>query len=138
MRRFPLAAASLCALAACATATAVLLNPDVKLPPICPDGVVMFTAFDKIGVDYQEIALVEGSMIVDQGGGNATLYAAERKKAASLGANGLIVGSIREPTETERIAGVLYGETRERLSSATAIYIPSDTQRVREACASKK
>jgi len=138
MKRFPLAAASLCALTACATASAVLLNPAVKFPPICSDGVVMFTAFDRIGVEYQEIALVTGSMVVDQGGGNATLYAAERKKAASLGANGLIVGSIREPTEAERILAVFYGEDRERLSSATAIYIPSDTQRVRRACGSKK
>jgi hypothetical protein len=114
-----------------------MLNPSLTFPPVCADGVVMFTAFDKIGVEYQEIALVTGSMIVDQGGGNATLYAAERKKAASLGANGLIVGSIREPTEMERIAAVFYGETRERLSSATAIYIPSDTLRVRVACAAK-
>lgn len=137
MKHFSLATASLCALTACAFASAVVMNPGVKLPSICPDGVALFTAFDKIATDYQEIALLGASGVWDNVT-NTMLYKAQRKKAASLGANGLIVGSIREPTESEKVSGLLSGTARERLSSATAIYIPADSQRVRAACALRK
>jgi len=124
------------ATAGCVSTNAAVLNPSVKLAPICPDGVQLFTSADKVGKDYREIALLNSS---GQSGSTSEkgMYDSQRKKAAELGANGIIVNNINEPKAGTKIIGALFGTGAERKGSALAIDIPGDSARVRGACALK-
>ncbi len=72
-------------LAACVSTNAALLNPSLKLAPICPDGVQVFTDTSKVGKPYTEIAVLNskgGSDVTSESG----MINSQRKKAAELGA----------------------------------------------------
>src|SRR3989475_3301735 len=45
-------------LAACVSTNAALLNPSLKLAPVCPDGVQVFTDTSKVGKPYTEVAVL--------------------------------------------------------------------------------
>ena len=67
--------------------------------------------------------------------GNGDLLKAMRGKAASIGANGLIVNSLGATHATVKVIGAAVGGSdAERKGHAIAIWMPSDTVRVREAC----
>ncbi len=53
-----------------------------------------------------------------------------RKKAAEVGANGIIMGSIDERGAGAKIASALLGTGTERKGKSVAIFAPSDTGRV--------
>jgi uncharacterized protein YpmB len=59
----------------------------------------------------------------------------QRKKAAKIGANGLILGDVRDASTGAKVAQALLGTSANRKGKAIAIYIPEDTARVRQACA---
>lgn len=136
MRMRGLVPALVLATAGCVSTNAAVLNPSVKLAPLCPDGVQLFTSADKVGKDYREIALLNSS---GQSGSTSEkgMYDSQRKKAAELGANGIIVNNINEPKAGTKIIGALFGTGAERKGSALAIDIPGDSARVRGACALK-
>lgn len=121
-------------LTGCVSTNAAVLNPGIKLAPICPDGVQLFTTTDKVGKDYREVALLnskgETSWTSEQG-----MYNSQRKKAAELGANGIVLNSINEPKAGTKVLAAVFGTSTERKGSAIAIDIPADSARVREACA---
>ena len=118
-------------------ATAVLTDPSVKLAPICLDGVKLFTVFAKPATDFREVAILHS-------GGDwndvtyTLIYLSMRRKAAALGANGVIIGSLREPTKGEKFRDVFNDQPAERMGAATAILIPADSERVRAACGAPK
>jgi len=118
---------------ACVSTNAALLNPAVQLAPVCPDGVQVFTDSSRVGKPYTEVAVLnskgEGDMTSESG-----MINSQRKKAASLGANGLILQGMRDPSTGAKIAQSLLGTSANRKGSAIAIYIPSDTTRVAAAC----
>lgn len=122
--------------AGCVSTNAALMDASVKLPPICKEGVALFSTTDKVGKDYKEIAILnskgESSMTTE-----ADMYESQQKKAASLGANGIIVNNINEPKPGTKIIAAIVGVSAERKGSAMAIHIPEDTARVRIACAGK-
>lgn len=132
-RSMSLLALALAGLCACVSTNAAVLNPSAKLPSVCADGVQLFTSADKVGKDYQEVALLnskgESSWTSEQG-----MYNSQRKKAAALGANGIILNAINEPKPGTKIIGAVLGTGTERKGSALAIYIPADSERVRSAC----
>lgn len=119
MRRFyPFPALALVA-AACVSTNAAVLDSSVKLAPICADGVAMFTTADKVGKDYQEIAILnfsgESGWTTEKG-----MYQSQKRKAAYLGANGIILNNINEPKAGTRIIGALLGTGAERKGPAMA------------------
>src|SRR3989449_5612304 len=88
-------------LAACVSTNAALLNPSLKLAPICPDGVQVFTDTSKVGKPYTEVAVLNskgGSDVTSESG----MINSQRKKAAGLGANGLILGTMKDPSTGAR------------------------------------
>ena len=149
MRHSFLVAASLSVLTGCASfgggspaetdvmVNAKVIDRSVKLPRICLRGVALLTPFDKIPADHQEIALLTASGDVD-GVSNTKLYQEMRREAAWRGANAIIVKTLQGSSTLGQLAALITGWTEERSSSATAIYIPADTQRVRLACAARK
>jgi hypothetical protein len=118
---------------ACVSTNAALLDPTVKYQKICPDGVQIFTTAEHITNDYREVALLhskgESGWTTERG-----MMASQREKAATLGANGILLNSIKEPNAGTKIIGAILGTGSERQGAAVAIYIPADSERVKQAC----
>ena len=115
----------------------VVTDRSVRLPRICPAGVALHSSFDSLPAGYWEIAHLTASGDWDAVS-NTTLYEAQLRKAARLGANGLIVESVTEVSTLGKLVELRTGWIPQRRSSATAIYLPADTLRVRLACPSKR
>ena len=61
-----------------------------------------------------------------------------RNQAAGVGANGVVIDSPRATHATVKVLGAALGSgDAERKARAIAIWMPSDTARVREACSGK-
>jgi hypothetical protein len=94
----------------------------------------MYLTPEKAPSDYKELALLNSAGntgFTSEGG----MMKSQRKKAASIGATGIILGEIKEPNAATKVAGALVGVGAERKGKALAIYAPSDTARVYAACA---
>ena len=57
-----------------------------------------------------------------------------RKKAAEVGASGIIMGGIDEPGGGAKVAGAFLGTVTERTGPSVALFVPADTGRVRRGC----
>jgi hypothetical protein len=123
-------------LAACVSTNAALLNPSLKLAPVCPEGVQVFTDSSKVGKPYTEVAVLN-SKGDEEFTSESGLINSQRKKAAALGANGLILGQMKDPSTGAKIAKAFLGTSANRKGQAIAIYIPADTARVAAACKSR-
>jgi hypothetical protein len=125
----------LVALTACATHSGIVAtNPALSLSPTCTDAVAAYPDRDQVPYDYYEVALVtaEGNSVYT---GNGDILKAMRSQAASVGANGLVVNSLGASHATVKVIGAAVGGSdAERKGQAIAIWMPSDTARVREAC----
>jgi len=101
------------------------------------DGVVVFTDTSKVGRPYTEVAVLNskgGSDVTSESG----MINSQRKKAAELGANGLILGTMKDPSTGAKIASSIFGTSANRKGNPVAIYIPSDSSRVAAACKRRK
>ena len=110
-------------LGACTSTGAVLLGGTDPYPETDPYEVRVFLSEDEVPGDYERIALVTArsdSEWTDE----ADLIRAMRKRAARLGANGLIVGEVRDPTTLERVAEVLTDYEAQRRARGIAIRLP--------------
>jgi len=94
------------------------------LTPLCPQGVAVFPDSGQIGKHFIHVARLNshGSFLFPN---PDAVFDSQRKTAARLGANGMIL--------------VLHGLTADNPNSANAnevlaIFIPSDSQRVALAC----
>jgi hypothetical protein len=122
-------------LAACATRAAIVAtNPAVSLSPTCTDAVAAYQDREHVPYDYYEVALItaRGNSVYT---GNGDLLKAMRGKAASVGANGLVINALGATHATVKVIGAALGSNdADRKGQAIAIWMPSDTVRVREAC----
>ena len=122
-------------LIACRTHSGIVAtNPALSLAPTCTDAVAAYADRDHVPYDYYEVGLVtaEGNSVYT---GNGDLLKAMRSKVAPLGANGLIINSLGATHATVKVIGAAVGGSdAERKGQAIAIWMPSDTARVREAC----
>ena len=123
------------ALPACGTSAHVVArNPAVALAPTCANAVSVFPSPDKVTYDYYEVALItaEANSVYN---GNGDILKSVRNQAARVGANGIVVDSLGASHATVKILGAaLGGKDAERKARAIAIWMPSDTARVRETC----
>jgi len=119
--------------AGCTRTNAALIDNSVHLARTCPDGVKLYTSPDKVGETYTEVALLNsaGSTGFTTESG---MMKSMRKKAADVGANGIIMGGIDEPSAGAKVAGAFLGTGTERQGKSVAIFVPGDTARVRRAC----
>jgi hypothetical protein len=124
--------------AACAARSHIVAtNPALKLPPTCADAVPVYPDREHVPYDYYEVALItaEGNSVYT---GNGDLLKAIRNKAAAVGANGVVLSSLGATHATVKVIGAALGSNdAERKGRAIAIWMPSDTARVREACAKR-
>ena len=121
--------------AACGTrASIVATNPTLSLSPTCADAVPVYPDREHVLYDYYEVALItaKGNSAYN---GNGDLLKAIRNKAAAVGANGVILDALGTTHATVKVIGAALGTgDAERKGRAIAIWMPSDTARVREAC----
>jgi hypothetical protein len=112
-------------------------NPALTLAPTCADAIEVLSSRDKVPYDYYEVALItaEGNSVYN---GNGDLLKSVRNAAASAGANGVVIDSLGATHATVRVLGAAVGsKDAERKARAIAIWMPSDTARVRTACSGK-
>jgi hypothetical protein len=115
----------------------VARNAALALAPTCADAVKVFPNAGQVPYDYYEVAFIsaEGNSVYT---GNGDLLKAVRNQAASVGANGVVVDSLGATHATVKVLGAAVGgRDAERKAHALAIWMPSDTARVREACSGK-
>ena len=129
----PVAVAVLVLLTACVSTNAVQLNPSAKRAPVCPNAVELYTDSSRVGQQFEEVAILnskgESGMTSERG-----MYESMRRKAAQLGANGVILAPVQEPKAGTKIIGALFGTGAERKGGATAIWVPGDSARIEQAC----
>ena len=125
-------------LLACGTRAHVTArNPALTLAPTCAEAVPVYSDRDQVPYDYYEVALItaEGNSVYT---GNGDLLKAVRNEAAGVGANGVVLDALGASHATVKVWGAAVGANdAERKAHAIAIWMPSDTARVREACTGK-
>lgn len=115
----------------------VARNTGLSLAPTCADAVTVFPGREKVPYDYYEVALIaaEGNSVYT---GNGDLLKSARNQGASVGANGLVLDLLTASHATVKVLGAALGaKDAERKARAIAIWMPSDTARVRKVCAGK-
>lgn len=122
----------------CATKSSIVeRNTELNLAPTCADAVTVFPGRGRVPYDYYEVALIaaEGNSVYT---GNGDLLKSARNQAAGVGANGLVLDSLTASHATVKVLGAAVGaKDAERKARAVAIWMPSDTARVRKVCAGK-
>jgi hypothetical protein len=125
-------------LSACGARTRVVAtNSALSLARTCQDAVSVFADNEHVPYDYYEVALItaEGNSVYI---GNGDILKSIRNQAARLGANGIVVDALGATHATVKVVGAALGSNdAERKGRAIAIWMPSDTARVREACGGK-
>lgn len=100
---------------------------------VCPNGVVFFASAAAVPSRYREVALFPIQPVI--GREQAKLASAiHRQHAGDLGANGIILTSALSAANGNKVIGPAIGDPAKRRGMGVAIYIPSDSTRVSEAC----
>jgi hypothetical protein len=108
-----------------------------KLAPLCPDGVKVFYAPSEVGKEFQQVEWLHArgeSGYSD----DAMILKIQRREAAHLGANGIIVSGFEEFDAAARSGNVgkerVLDVTVPERGAVLAIYIPGDSSRVKASC----
>ena len=115
-----LAAATL--LAGCVNTQVTRLEAGPAMPAIAPEAVAIYQSPADVPGTFREVALLDSSADTDIAG-YGDIYASMRKKAAAIGANGIILGDQLEPSPLLRLAGEVLGGNTYRYGRATAILV---------------
>lgn len=122
------------ALAGCVHVDTTWVEPDAgERPATCAAAMRMYTAEGGVGRPYRTIAFLNAS---GESGWTSEeeMVLALRDLAAELGANGLILGAVREPGLGLKVVGEILGLGAYREGVAAAIDIPEDSVRTRSRC----
>lgn len=90
--------------------------------PLHPDEVVIYLHEQDVPADYDKVALIYARgdhAMTDE----AQMFKSVRKKAAKLGANGIILNDVREPSTGAKVADHFLGVGAERRGELLAIYV---------------
>lgn len=107
-------------LSACVTTQATRFV-DVDLPPVAPKDVVIFETLDDIPTEYVKVGYIymQGSSTFTD---EAQMMEAARKKAGSMGANGVVMREVKEASQGEKIAAAVFGWGTQRRGKVLAVY----------------
>jgi hypothetical protein len=138
MKPFPgVLAASAVLVCACVRTNAALIDPSVHLAQTCKTAIKLFTTPDRVGQPYREVAVLNAkgeSNWSDEG----DMIESMREKAAEVGANGIILNGIDEPSALTKVIGEVAKTGSQRKGKAVAIYVASDSTNTRTVCANTK
>jgi hypothetical protein len=111
------------ALSSCVSTNATMLGTATMHRAAVPEQVVkLYRSADQVPGKYEEIALLHS-----QGASTMTnerqMLESMKKKAADLGANGVILDALTEPSAGVKIAGAFLGYAPQRTGKSVAIYV---------------
>lgn len=109
----------------CVSTSATRLSAGAALPATTADSVSIYKSRVDIPGDYREIALLDSDANAIYSG-YGQLYNSMRKKAAAMGANGILLGETTEPSPFIKLAAVVLDGTARRQVSATAILVKNE------------
>jgi len=121
----------------CVSTNAALIDPSVQLARTCSDAIKLYTTPDRVGKPYREVAVLNAkgeSNWSDEG----DMINSMRDKAADVGANGIILNKIDEPSALTKVIGEVARTGSQRKGAALAIYVPSDSVSNLTVCANAK
>ncbi|MFL5621392.1 MAG: hypothetical protein ACJ8AB_01990, partial [Gemmatimonadaceae bacterium] len=121
----------------CVRTNAALIDPTVHLARTCPSAIKLYTTPDRVPKPYREVAILNA-----KGESNWSdeedMIESMRDKASEVGANGIILNSIDEPSALTKVIGEVAKTGSQRKGKALAIYVPSDSTSTATVCASAK
>jgi hypothetical protein len=88
----------------------------------------LFRTAEAVRKPYREVALLRE----EQASGEPR---SRRERAAALGANGIVLSGELPPSVRQQLLGGMLGAPEERQGAVVAIWVPEDSQAVREICA---
>lgn len=122
-------------IAACTHTQAGVTDVAPKFPPICTDGVKVFADPSAVGQPYVEVAVLSLAFESESGYTSQNKVSIlELKRAAQVGANGLVVGDVPARASVTSMSSRTSEIRAPERKQALAIYIPGDSSRVRTAC----
>lgn len=122
------------ALAGCGGIKVQNTVPQHKFPATCVSAINLYDSFSKVPNNYYEVALItaEGNSVWTD---DDDMVRRMKERAASVGANGMVVDAIKTSATTVQIIGAALGTgDADRKGRAIAIYMPAHQQRARTAC----
>ena len=121
-------------LCGCVSTNAALVDPSVHLARTCKSAIKLYTTPDRVTHPYREVAVLNA-----KGESNWSdeedMIESMRDKAAEIGANGIILSGIDEPSALTKVIGQVAKTGSQRKGKALAIYVPSDATNTATACA---
>lgn len=91
-------------------------------PPVHPDDVVIYVRETDVPAEYEPVALIyaRGDYASTD---EAMMFKSVRKKAAKLGANGVLLQDVDEPSTGAKVAHHFFGLGADRKGELLAIYV---------------
>lgn len=109
--------------------------PQHKFAATCVAAINIYDSFGKVPSSYYEVALItaEGNSVWTD---DEDMTRRMKQRAASVGANGMVVDPLITSATTVQIIGAALGTgDADRKGRAIAIHMPAHVQRARTACA---
>jgi hypothetical protein len=109
MKKLLLGTLFLMLVANCCVATqATMLRPATQYEPVNPAQVQVFLREDDIKTPYEKVAIIyaQGEATMTD---EVQMIAAAKEKAAQIGANGVMLSKIDEPSAGAKVAGMIFG-----------------------------
>jgi hypothetical protein len=108
--------------------------PQHKFPPTCAEAVIAYESYSKVPNNYYEIALItaEGNAVWTD---DDEMVLRMKQRAASVGANGMVVDALGTSATTVQLIGAAIGTgDADRKGRAVAIHMPAHVERARATC----
>jgi len=133
----PLCAFAAAVLGACVSTNAALIDPTVHLARTCPSAIRLYTTPDRVGHPYREVAILNAKG-ESNWSNEEDMIESMRDKAAEVGANGIILSGIDEPSALTKVIGQVAKTGSQRKGKALAIYVASDSATTATVCRNAK
>ena len=104
----------------CVTTNSALIGE--KRKSISPENVKIYRSFEKVSGKYEEVAILESKGDYEFND-LEDFFDSMKEEAAKLGANGVVLQSINDPTKTEQILDALFDTGIDREIRSIAIYV---------------
>jgi len=108
-------------LSGCVSTSVTRLDYSKNYPPVQPDQVKVYLKQGDVHCKYDKIALIKTK--TGYGWKDEKSVKAARNKAASLGANGLILEAIKDPSTGDKIASALLWTPAYKKGTMVAIHV---------------
>ncbi len=123
----PIVVALLPLTSACVHTNATVLDNSAKRPQLAARDVVIYRTAGSVPGNYEELALLSsrGDALWT---GQSGMIEDMREEAAALGANGVILDAMSEPSAAVQVLAQVFGTGANRRGSAIAVYVHRDAE----------